>query len=323
LNWKACTLSPAECRTDERWRALWEESPQRSLFSSLPYAEAVRDVLGLPFRVLAAEGAYGFAAAVPVFERGARPFRRMVIPPLCPFVPPLLVEAPSEADVHGRASALDFLLGVLERTYAYAQLHLDDSLRDVRPFRWRGWDVAPLYTYVTPLGTGEPVDARWSAGPRETFRRHRDRCVITEGVETAETVAGLCAASYGRHGRKPPAPPDRMAALARALHEQGLARLFACTPSGEDDPAAGLVVLRDGTMAYYWMAGSRPGPAMTVLIGRVLESLSADGTTEFDFMGANTPRIAEFKRRFGPTLTTYHRCEKLVSPLLRPVKRWL
>lgn len=73
---------------------------------------------------------------------------------------------------------------------------------------------------------------------------------------------------------------------------------------------AGVVVLHDDATAHYWIAGSRPGPAMTVLLGHLLERLASNGMKLFDFVGANTPSIAEFKRRFGPQLVSYYRVEE-------------
>ena len=67
------------------------------------------------------------------------------------------------------------------------------------------------------------------------------------------------------------------------------------------------MVLTHGRTAYYWIAGSVPGPAMTVILGAVLGRLRSEGFESFDFLGANTPSIAEFKRRFGPALVEYPR----------------
>jgi hypothetical protein len=49
---------------------------------------------------------------------------------------------------------------------------------------------------------------------------------------------------------------------------------------------------------------------MTVLLAEALPRLRADGLAAFDFVGANTPSIAEFKRRLGPALVPYFRIER-------------
>jgi hypothetical protein len=90
--------------------------------------------------------------------------------------------------------------------------------------------------------------------------------------------------------------------------------------SGIDEAA--IVLLHRLSDAFYWIVGSSPGPSMTILIAHVFEHCAANNIRRFDFVGANTPSIADFKRRFGPKLTTYP-SQVLVRPgLLRAVHQW-
>ena len=98
-------------------------------------------------------------------------------------------------------------------------------------------------------------------------------------------------------------------------------RLFTATAVADGAPEGGLAVLHDGRTAHYWIAGSTPGPAMTVLLGHTLPRLRDAGLQTFDFVGANTPSIAEFKRHFGPALTPYFHLEKFTRPELRLLHR--
>ena len=85
------------------------------------------------------------------------------------------------------------------------------------------------------------------------------------------------------------------------------ARVFAAHRRDTGAFEGGLIVLVDGSSAYYWIAGSIPGAAMTVVTGQMLFRLRSEGISTVDFVGANTPSIAAFKRRFGPTLVEYPR----------------
>ena len=60
---------------------------------------------------------------------------------------------------------------------------------------------------------------------------------------------------------------------------------------------------------------------MTVLLGHVLARLREEGVAYFDFVGANTPSIAEFKRRFGSELVSYFRARHTARPELRLLDR--
>jgi hypothetical protein len=115
----------------------------------------------------------------------------------------------------------------------------------------------------------------------------------------------LCADSYGRSGRRLPLPSDRLHGFVGRLKTGGAVALYGVRNTFSREIEAAVIVPRDDLAAYYWMAGSLPGPAMTVLIGELLQILAEDGVERFDFVGANTPSIAEFKRKFGCSLQQY------------------
>jgi hypothetical protein len=85
----------------------------------------------------------------------------------------------------------------------------------------------------------------------------------------------------------------------------GRARIYTARHRTDDQLAAGMIVLHRGTTAWYWVTASVPGPAMTVLVAAVAADLADRGIRTFDLMGANTPSIAEFKRRLGAERVAY------------------
>lgn len=216
----------------------------------------------------------------------------------------MLLRRPSdEAAIHQRRSPLEALLGVLERHYR--RLLLLVSLEDPRPAQWRGWDVRPLFTYrLSP----KAQMAAWSEATRRTYRKFAPAYSIEENAGSAADIVRCCRQSYARHKRRLPAEPEALAGLVDRLREAGCARLFTARRGGQLE--GGLAVLHDTQTAHYWIAGSQPGPAMTVLVGSVLQALAASEVSVFDFVGANTPSIAEFKRHFGPRLAPYYRMER-------------
>ena len=293
-------LEPTDSGVQDRWRALWASSPQRSPFSRLEYVRALGDATGLRVGVHFSEGA---GAAVTWRRRG--PFREVVLPPLTPFSALLLEAHPRDSDVHARTSALETILELLEREYDGVHLHLPPSIPDVRAAQWRGWTATPLYTYCAT----ESGPDGWSAGTARTYRAGRDDYELVEGTEAAGAAARFVAASYGRRDRALPLDERSIPALVERLKEAGLATSFAVRFKASSQMHAGIVLLRAETdsNAYYWIAGSRPGSGMTVLIGEVLAHLFRSGVETFDFVGANTPSIAEFKRRFAGRLVPYFR----------------
>ena len=277
---------------------MWDLSPQRTAFSSLAYLTAAARAYSLRARMHLVSREGIDEAGVIVLWRRCVALKQVVQAPFTQYSALLAREPPSEALVHCRRDPLDALLQSLERSYARVQLlaHVDDP----RPAQWRRWRVSPLFTYCLDPGAGV---ADWSASAARTFRKHRASFEIEESPRVAADIVSLCRDSYRRHGRRLPARPARLLSLIASLGD--CVRCFAARRHGATSPEAGLAVLHDGATAHYWVAGSLPGPSMTVLIGHVLPLLHTGGITTFDFTGANTASVAEFKRRFGPVLTPY------------------
>ncbi len=253
-----------------------------------------------------------------VYWRRRGPYRQGVLPPFTQYSPVVLRTPPLEAEVHARRSAFEALLAALEPCFSHHCFFL--SITDVRPAQWRGWRVEPRYTYRLSLVEDDLLN-RWSSATRRAFRKHSAAYHVEEQPEAASSIVQQCAESYRRHGRALPTDPTRLHTLVDTLRAEGQVRLFTATPVGGSAPEGGLAVLHDGRTAHYWIAGSAPGPAMTVLLGHTLPRLRDAGLQAFDFVGANTPSIAEFKRHFGPALTPYVYLEKITRPELRLLRR--
>lgn len=290
-----------------RWEAL-----QAARTSPFAHPEVLRRIGQLFDRriEIVEVGAGKETVAVALLIRQIGPWRLATHPPLLP-ESPLILPDPS-------TSALpDQLLITLSQRYARVELHLPPFLTDVRQALWHGWRAYPLYTYEIDLERATP--AHWSANPRRLFRKAAATYRLIEDAALAPVIARLVAASYQRHRRRPPAPAEHLTTLLNALTTTDLVRLFGVqNPTGQIEAAVALMVQRP--RAWYWLAGSKPGPAMTVLLGHLWSLLHAEGFRHFDFVGANTPSIAEFKRRFSPTLRLYFRLtHSLLQTLLRHV----
>lgn len=317
-------LSVEDAAVREAWQRLWEKSPQRSPFSTLAFAEAVSRHFGLDLSLIGVSSECRervLEAGALLFHRKRGPYRETVLPPFTPYSAVLLDDTTDGAAVHDRQSPFEVLLSGIESQFGRIILHLFPSVTDVRPASWRSWRVRPLFSYTIPLDPEETLIARWSESARRTFKKGREAFIISEETDLSETIVGLSAQSYERHRRGYPAEIEAIRRVMDELCEQQLVRLFIARSKSEGEPKAGLAVLHDGKTGYYWIAGSLPGDAMTVLLGCVLPRLRGDGLERFDFVGANTPSIAEFKRRLGAELVPYYRAEKETRPELRLLYR--
>ena len=292
----------------------------KTVFASPAYLKAVSKHLGHSCHVFTAKGLADAGLAVLARKKG--PFTQAILPPFTPFSALLLTKLPDQGAIHAQSSLLEPFLSALEQRFDAARLHFAPSLTDARPLQWRGWQVSPLYTYQILLADRDPL-ARWSSNPLRILKTHRPAFSFEEAAaEGARHVAELCVQSYRRHGRPGPTSAAALENLIAELTTSGNVRVFLARHQNSGNVEAALAVLMHEQTAYYWVAGSSPGPAMTVLLGHVLPKLAEDGFALFDFVGANTPSIAEFKRRFGPVLTPYIGASFTRSRLLGALKRW-
>ena len=295
-------LSEARPSLVEAWRAQAAPSP----FTHPDVSAAAAAAFGLGAMAWEVDGAWSVAFEK-TLGRGPLAVRVLALPPLLPVAAPILATAPSEVDTHRRQTPLDALIGAIARRYAQATFALPASWTDPRPFAFAGWDVEARFTYLVDLPSD--VDG-WSSGRRQDAR--------TDGYEarvggretqpdTDDVTAALRLQSDAYRRKALPFSPTtaQMATLADALHKAGLLRSVVVRQGGEVRAAALFAVA--GSRATYWLAGSRPGPAMAVLFAHAFEALRAEGVTTVDLGGANVPGVAEFKRQFGSRLVPTYR----------------
>lgn len=289
---------------DDRWDALWRESPQRSPFSKTAYLRASAIAIeGLHLGIHLVEDGGCDVAGCALHWRKRGPYREAFLPPFTPYSGLLLRDPPSESDVHYRRSPFERLLESIEASYHSIRIHLPPGFDDIRPAIWRGWSARPFYTYERELHSSANLTEGWSSTTAGGFHKHRGEYEVVD-AEIA-TCLSLCAHSYGRSGRRLPMSLDRLHTFIQQLKTEGTITIYGARNAFSREVEAAVIVPRVDLAAHYWMAGSLPGPAMTVLIGELLQILVADGVERFDFVGANTPSIAEFKRKFGCTLRQY------------------
>ncbi len=300
------------------WDALLDGSEQEMPFAALDFSEAIAATFGLGIRLAVALAADGsLAGGVTLFERQRGPYRTVVVPPLAAYTPFVLAQSLSETDVNTRRSVVDALLPFLERRYHALAFHLHPSFTDVRPFTWSGYLAQPRYTYVQAIDAPDVLLGRASKSVRKRIRRDGDRFIFAEDPGALGELSRLIEAVFDRQEAEPPLARDQRARVLRPLLGSGLARLFTLTSEGEASPSAVQALLSRGREAALLMCGSRPGAAQTVLIHRLGQMLHAEGVGRLDFVGANLPSVAEFKRSFGAPLATYYRVERYRRPELR------
>jgi len=319
------TVRPLAESEYQDWRRLVEDSPEGSIYSTSEYLRALCAATGGRFTVLAAFRGNELAGGVALYEERAR-WGTVVSPRLLLFYNGLVLRARNTRYPSKRAAEIVEITKALEtaiRRSGYARVCLKQrsSLNDVRVFQDRGWRARPTYTMMVPL---VDLDAQWGRVD-QNLRRLIKRCAKM-GIRCSEDddFASFFRMHLETHLRKRMRlylPEDAFARFFRALHENGLGRLFhARLPDGES--IASQLVLVSGHPVSHTVAAAADAAhlglgANAFLRWKVFETLAQDGFSANDLTSATLDTVTRFKSQLGGTLETCLEVERIDSVPMR------
>ncbi len=216
-----------------------------------------------------------------------------------------------------RQRACELLIEHLQKNYDHLHLTHTPAFGDMRPFSWANWQVSVRYTYRMDLSD---LDALWQRVERRTrtvIRKAEKLGFRLLPTNDLDLFAHLYDKIYAHQQKAPPIATAITQRFVAAVLEAGLGRAFTAT-SPEGDTAALVVFVEDGDTAYAWVAGADPAlnntGATSLLYWKYFEQSQQ---SRFDFVGANIPSIAFFKRGLGGDLVPYYATEGFGNAWLR------
>ncbi len=187
----------------------------------------------------------------------------------------------------------------------YCQIRWAPGMEDARAFQWNGFEALPRYIYVLPLSDEASVWESLGGNVRSSIRRHADDIPVVRGSpEDWPIFEQRLERRYSEQGLDRALPRGYLEALRRSL---GDALTLLVAHRGDEWLGAAALILSQGRMILWQGALKGPaGPSVNdVLVWSAIRHACTLGSREFQLMGANTQRIAEFKAKFNPRLETY------------------
>ena len=302
------SLVIAEVTDPARWDALIGAAPAGTAFSSWAWLEAAAETFGgRPVRWGALRGEE-LVACCSYLRRPRVGLAEGLTAPLSPYGG-LVFDEVRLRSVGDRHAAADALLARAEADCAVHRWALPPAVNDARPFAWRGWSVGVRYTRVVPLSSADAVWDGISPAMRRQVRKGERAGYTLAQSDTVAIAVAHYQATFAAQGIVPRVPVERMARLLQVALERGLAELWVLlAPDGAPVASCALVRDADAHRGYYWLAGADPAHrqegAMPTLIWLLFQRLCG-ALAAFDFVGANLPSVARFKRGFGGELAVY------------------
>ena len=233
---------------------------------------------------------------------------RLETPELTPHTGLLLAPVAGKGPAKGEAAqhrACTHLLDYLAKHYHRVFLVHAPAIADVRPFTWQGWDAHLRYTYRLPLGDSNALWERTERRTRTAIRKAEKLGYQLRPTSDVALFRRQYEAIYANQASGPPIAAAVAERFVAAALEGGLARAYAIA---SPDGSAAVVAFVEGFDATYaWAAGADPAYNHTGAISLLYwQYLTASPHQRFDFVGANIPSIAFFKRGFGCDLVPYY-----------------
>ena len=278
---------------DERYSAQHVASP----FCDFEFIESLAELFGWQTSTVVV----GDVLVARLIVRSRGPLKDVVVPPFCPFSAILLNPKSTATERDAAVAALNGSVAALPYSRLFSldpKYFRPDSSVD-------GFTAKERFTYALKNAPLEEAIAEWSSSSRRTFRKHSKEYEFLGDSVDVEEIAAMTAQGYEQSGRKMALNPFILSAFAESLIKRGLGAAVGLRNRENGRLEAGMVLLLNSATAWCWLTGSIRGPSMTVLTAYVQQFLHAKNVGRLDLMGANTPNIAEFKRRFGGDLITY------------------
>jgi hypothetical protein len=291
----------------DEWLTLWQGSRQW-LAQHPGYHRAMADGSG---GVIGVWSGQRLVLALPFHELHRRGLRRWVTPLWASFGGPLVARevgelTPDKAERFWR-EALGAAALCVPSSINAAEAIFAPGCVDVRGLSWHGWEARPHYNYVSEWS--EP--GGWRASLEGSVRRQERKALdagLSVRVQPANATKEL-ESLWRRNAARTRLDADLAAQAGRLgawLASQGAGFVVEIVAADGAVHAAALVG-HDAHRVYYHVGASEPDAlgsgAPTLLQTAILDEIDRRGLSRcYDWVGANTPGVARFKRHFGPRL---------------------
>ncbi len=304
------------------WDAFVDQSPEGTIFQKSIWLKAFAQWQHLELRIAACyKGKELTGGMAFTCKKKFGLIKVMQIPFKTPFFGPVLSDTETkyrskiESKRHTTLNALtDFLMsdiGMFTAVFA-------PTVKDVRPFIWKGFETKVHYTYISKLDKETDLLLQYDPPVRRQIKKGEQHPHTFHKENAREDILGaqkLEQQSFERQNLDLKyALGDSFVEFIQTLLEESSAQVYTIKTDGK--PAASQLVIMDQAkkIAYYWLAGADPKFLSTglnqLLLHMVLQDLQEQGFKGFDFVGAGTETIARYKSTFNFPLVPMYSVSK-------------
>ena len=327
------TYEILEVENPEVWNEFVHGAIGGSIFSTRAWLDCAREAAGGQVHCYGCYKNGHLLAAISGLAQRRKGLTHLTTPVLTPhgglLCSPLPSKGPAKLEAEwNRATGL--LVEHLHKKFDYIQLAHTPIVKDVREFTWAGWEARVRYTYQMDLSDLEALWERVERRTRTVIRKAEKNGFQVHPTDDVELFRHQYELIYARQNTQMPVAGALVQHFVERALQANLAHtLLVESPAGA--VAAIVVFARGVDTVYAWQAGADPAfsntGALSLLYWKLFEQTPYK---KFDFVGANIPAIAFFKRGFGGDLIPYFVTEGYKSTLVKTamagrkaLKQWL
>ena len=307
-------LKPAEY---EVWDRLVEASPAGTVYHYSQWLRSVSEAVGDRLVLIGFFQAGELVAGFPCQVRGRGPLklaRRAFATPYSNLLVRPDVEANAEPLVNEALRKLSRGFSCIVVTQSPFANELPLCAR---------WQTREKATYVVDIRNTGRLWQSFSHQLRKDVRKAEKLGITVSSPCPPETLSRLYRSACQRRGLTPPLSGERLVLLLGKVLGAGLGRTYLAA-TAEREPCVARLVLYDSRRAYCALVGLdrevRQTGASELLVWSVIRDFSKTHG-ELDLVGANSPEMAAFKRKFRGRLVTYTEATHFRSGLERVLIR--
>ena len=293
----------------EQWDAFVKQSPQSTLFHTINWANLVQRVFKRDFQILVLFKKKQIVAGILFWPKKVLFINTITHIPNTSYQGPLYGKSAGSKtssinSEYQKQSAI--LLEYLTQNYQLIDIPLSPHINDIRPYSWENFKVEAAYTYHFEITAFDILQQQFSQDLRRKIKKSDGQGIRFKTSGDCKPLTRFVIDSYKESASSPAISADLIQKFMASAIQNGLGSLY--YQYLDDQPISGIFVLEDDTTVYALFAGisakKRKVTNNELLHAFVLQQPQYIGR-QFDFLGANTKHLEQFKRSFGGDLVPY------------------
>jgi len=306
---------------ESEWGKLVDASPNTTIFHDLRWLQLAEKYSKTKLHLLSGKIGDELVGGFPIFTRRRAGLDICLSPPPktgIRYLGPITSISTDYKQNKRERTYLDFIEGCLNHidlvfSPDYTLISSTPDIHDIRSFKNCGYTVEPLFTYLidTSLESNALLASFSNSIRRDIKKADEKKLTFREGGEDELLfVHSLMEKRYSEQGKRYPIPKQYLKDIWGVFGGNNI-RVFVAENS---DILTGIITVSYGRNILFWSGLSNnstaPPEVNSWVQWQIILWANKNNIHYYDMLGANIPRLYEYKLKFSPSLSTHYTMTK-------------